>query len=341
MWYENFFFSANLDEMKCFSQLSNQLRNQSIQEASLCHSILLTDSIMSRMFSRISLWKPAISLQTRSFLMSRPILSQDNGAFNLKGDNIASQGASKEYAASETRIIPKLSTFYAANPHHEAHADRLEALLRKYVKYPTVQVTERPAWLSLQEYALIGGGSRLKTTQYKQLLFLLNRLSSIDPQLSTDELTNTLSKYMKKSKLQPEHEKIKELDEFGRSVAVGRRKKSTAKVFLVRGEGQVLINNRQLNDYFPKMKDRESIMYPFKVLESVGKFNVFAMVSGGGVTGQADALMHAIGKALVAFNPLLKTRLHRSGVLTRDYRHVERKKPGKRKARKMPTWVKR
>lgn len=213
--------------------------------------------------------------------------------------------------------------------------------MRKYIKYPTVQVNERPAWLSMQEYALIGGGSRLKSTQYKQLIFLLNRLNSIDPQLNTDELSNTLLKYHKKTKLQPQQNSLKELDEFGRSVAVGRRKTATAKVYVVRGDGQVLVNNRQMNDYFVKMNERESIMYPFKVIDSIGKYNVFALVSGGGVNAQADALMHAIGKALVAFNPLLKTRLHRSGVLSRDYRHVERKKPGRRKARKMPTWVKR
>lgn len=292
------------------------------------------------MFSRLS----AVSLrqgfvvQRRLFSYARPLLN--SGSQATANQNTARE-TNNEYQYSGTRIVPKLSTFYSANPHHEAHIDNLEALMRKYIKYPTVQVEERPMWLSLQEYALIGGGSRLKSTQYKQLLFLLNRLNSIDPQLMVPEISNTLAKYHKKTKLQPQRDTLKELDEFGRSLAIGRRKTATAKVYVVRGEGQILVNDRALDDYFVKMKDRESIMYPLKAIDSVGKYNIFAMVSGGGTTAQADAIMHAIGKALVTFNPLLKTRLHRSGVLTRDYRHVERKKPGKRKARKMPTWVKR
>lgn len=295
---------------------------------------------MSRMFSRIVPWKQCLPVQSRLFSIARPCLAA-RPEYSSKKFQHENEAESAPYEFAETRILPKLSTFYAANPHHEAHIDSLEALMRKYIKYPTVQVNERPAWLSMQEYALIGGGSRLKSTQYKQLIFLLNRLNSIDPQLNTDELSNTLLKYHKKTKLQPQQNSLKELDEFGRSVAVGRRKTATAKVYVVRGDGQVLVNNRQMNDYFVKMNERESIMYPFKVIDSIGKYNVFALVSGGGVNAQADALMHAIGKALVAFNPLLKTRLHRSGVLSRDYRHVERKKPGRRKARKMPTWVKR
>ncbi|CAI4037381.1 hypothetical protein SMKI_02G2560 [Saccharomyces mikatae IFO 1815] len=243
------------------------------------------------------------------------------------------------------RIVPKLPTFYSANPNHEDRINRLERLLRKYIKLPSqnsteVQQTKAP-WISFDEYALIGGGTRLKPTQYTQLLYMLNKLHNIDSQLTNDEITSELSQYYKKSSILPDDIKIKTLDEYGRSMAIGKRKSSTSKVYVVRGTGEILVNGRQLNDYFLKMKDRESIMYPLQVIESVGKYNIFAMTSGGGPTGQAESIMHAIAKALVVFNPLLKSRLHKAGVLTRDYRHVERKKPGKKKARKMPTWVKR
>ncbi|AET40091.1 mitochondrial 37S ribosomal protein uS9m Ecym_5332 [Eremothecium cymbalariae DBVPG len=199
----------------------------------------------------------------------------------------------------------------------------------------------KPNWISFNEYALIGGGTRLKPSQYKHLISTLNRLSSIDPQLLNEDVLSTVSQYYKKTKLKPSIESVRQLDEHGRACAVGRRKTSTAKVWVVRGSGDVLVNSRPLNDYFVKIKDRRAIMYPLRVIDAVGKYNVFATAEGGGVTGQADAIMHALAKALVLFNPLLKTRLHRAGVLTRDYRHVERKKPGKKKARKMPTWVKR
>ncbi|CAI4059980.1 hypothetical protein SUVZ_04G3570 [Saccharomyces uvarum] len=243
------------------------------------------------------------------------------------------------------RIVPKLPTFYSANPNHEDRINRLERLLRKFVKLPSqnnneVQQTKAP-WISFDEYALIGGGTRLKPTQYTQLLYMLNKLHNVDPQLTNEEITSELSQYYKKSSILSNQIKVKTLDEFGRSIAIGKRKSSTSKVYVVRGTGEILVNSRQLNDYFLKMKDRESIMYPLQVIESVGKYNIFATTSGGGPTGQAESIMHAIAKALVVFNPLLKSRLHKAGVLTRDYRHVERKKPGKRKARKMPTWVKR
>ncbi|SCU90623.1 LADA_0F05358g1_1 [Lachancea dasiensis] len=265
-----------------------------------------------------------------------------SGAFKCRNLSSISY-LSKDYSLHQTRIVPKLTTFYSANPHHEDRVDRLETLLRKYIKLPTIQVTpsERPSWLSFSEYALIGGGTRLKPIQYQQLVTLLNRLHAIEPELTNEEITTELSQYFKKTKLQASQLSVKTLDEFGRSIAVGRRKTSTAKVYLVRGSGDILINGRQFNDYFAKMKDRESVAYPLKVVDSLGKYNVFVATSGGGITGQAEATMHAIAKALLVFNPLLKPRLHKAGMLTRDYRHVERKKPGKKKARKMPTWVKR
>lgn len=270
-----------------------------------------------------------------------------NTALLLKRQFSSPAALCKDYSLQQTRIVPGLTTFYSANPHHEDRIDKLEELLRRYVKLPTKTATglsaasERPAWLSFDEYALIGGGTRLKPIQYQQLVSLLNRLHSIDPELVNDEINGELSQYFKKTKLQSSHTAVKTLDEFGRSVAVGKRKTSVAKVYVVRGSGEILVNGRQFNDYFVKIKDRESVMYPLQAIESVGKYNIFSTVSGGGVTGQAEAMMHAIAKALVVFNPLLKSRLHKAGVLSRDYRHVERKKPGKKKARKMPTWVKR
>lgn len=255
------------------------------------------------------------------------------------------------------RIVPKLPTFYSANPVHENNINKLESLLRKYIKLPTTQsllnsvstgssptqITKdvRPPWLSFEDYKNIGGGSRLKPTQYAQLVYLLNKIHNIDPQLTNEEIKTELAVFYKVKNLNQEIKRQPSLDEFGRSVAIGRRKTSSAKVYVVRGTGEILVNGRPLNNYFVSLKDRQSIMYPLQVIEATAKYNVFATTSGGGPTGQAEAIMLAIGKALIAFNPLLKSRLHKAGVLTRDTRRVERKKPGKLKARKMPAWVKR
>lgn len=267
--------------------------------------------------------------------------------FGVSIRNFSASSFTRQEAVSKfpVRTIPKLSTFYSANPHHEYRIDRLESLLRRYVKLPVVPLSQvqadRPSWISMDDYALIGGGTRLKPIQYRQLISLLNKLHSVDPQLTNDEIKSELSPYYKKTKIQAVQTQVKTLDEYGRSVAIGRRKSSVAKVFLTRGQGEILVNGRQLNDYFVKLKDRRSIMYPLDVVNSVTKYNIFAATSGGGPTGQAEAIMNAVAKALVIFNPLLKPRLHKATVLTRDYRHVERKKPGRKKARKMPTWVKR
>lgn len=298
------------------------LHNRGIQvERAITETTYLTAMLIRRLFGDSS---PKF---VRSFSIAATICEEQQGS------------------RLPTRTIPKLATFYSANPHHEHRVDRLESLLRKYVKISVQSAAQlqhqRPAWISFDEYALVGGGTRLKPIQYQKLLSLLNKLHGIDSQLTNDEIKSELGQYYKKTKMQAVHDQVKTLDEFGRSISIGRRKTSVAKVQVVRGTGEILVNGRQLNDYFVKLKDRESILYPLKVIDSVGKYNIFATTSGGGPTGQAEAIMHAIGKSLVVFNPLLKPRLHKATVLTRDYRHVERKKPGKKKARKMPTWVKR
>ncbi|CDF87622.1 BN860_10638g1_1 [Zygosaccharomyces bailii CLIB 213] len=265
-------------------------------------------------------------------------------AGRVSGNN-NNNGTTDRSSQFPVRTVPKLATFYSANPHHEYRIDRLEALLRKYVKLPLQSASEqqlqRPAWITFDDYALVGGGTRLKPIQYQQLFSLLNKLHAVDPQLTNDEIKAELAKYHKKSKMHSSQGRLKVLDEFGRSIAVGRRKSSVAKVQVVKGTGEIIVNGRPLNSYFVNLKDRESVAYPLQVIDCLGDFNVFVTTSGGGPTGQAEATMHALAKALVVFNPLLKPRLRKAGTLTRDYRHVERKKPGHKKARKMPTWVKR
>jgi len=103
----------------------------------------------------------------------------------------------------------------------------------------------------------------------------------------------------------------------------------------------VLVNNIPLNEYFPIPADRERVTRPLKVAGALGAYNIFALVRGGGTTGQSDALGHGIAKGLVAHNPEFETFFRRSKLTRRDPRMVERKKTGMPKARKRYTWVKR
>ena len=101
------------------------------------------------------------------------------------------------------------------------------------------------------------------------------------------------------------------IDEYGTAIAVGRRKESSAKVYLVEGTGEVLVNGRSLVQAFPRPHDRESALWALKITERMDKYNVFALVSGGGVTGQAESVTLALAKALLVHEPALKPALRR------------------------------
>lgn len=117
-------------------------------------------------------------------------------------------------------------------------------------------------------------------------------------------------------------------------IFVGRRKDAVARVFLRSGSGKVTINGRTFEDYFPTKENRDNVLLPFVVTETVGKYDVFANTNGGGVTGQSDAIRLGIARALEEINPDFRSSLKAEGLLKRDPRMVERKKYGQKKARK-------
>ena len=116
--------------------------------------------------------------------------------------------------------------------------------------------------------------------------------------------------------------------------AVGRRKTSVARVYLKPGSGKWEVNGRTLGDYFPRSSLVQLIQQPFTVTDTLGAFDVKANVNGGGVTGQAGALRLGIARALVTVDEQHRRKLREQGLLTRDSRAVERKKPGQPGARK-------
>ena len=122
---------------------------------------------------------------------------------------------------------------------------------------------------------------------------------------------------------------------------VGRRKRSVVRVRLYDGTGQISLNGRSLEDYFPSMAQRIRVLEPIRTAGMEGRYDVAATLEGGGTTGQTDALRLGIARALVSVNPELRTPLKRAGLLSRDARVVERKKYGLRKARRAPQFTKR
>ena len=123
-------------------------------------------------------------------------------------------------------------------------------------------------------------------------------------------------------------------DDFGRSYATGKRKDAIARVWIKPGSGKVMVNGKAMNSYFARPVLQMILRQPFQVAGVEDQFDVNATVKGGGLSGQAGAVKHGISKALQLYEPALRGALKSAGFLTRDSRVVERKKYGKRKARR-------
>jgi small subunit ribosomal protein S9 len=124
------------------------------------------------------------------------------------------------------------------------------------------------------------------------------------------------------------------IDALGRAYATGKRKDAVARVWIKRGSGKIVVNGREQEVYFARPVLRMMLQQPFEVAERKNEFDVICTVKGGGLSGQAGAVRHGISKALNLFEPALRAPLKAAGFLTRDSRVVERKKYGRKKARR-------
>jgi len=123
--------------------------------------------------------------------------------------------------------------------------------------------------------------------------------------------------------------------------STGRRKSSTARVYMTKGSGTITINNRAIEEYFGRETSRMVVRQPLETAEKLGDFDLNVFVKGGGNTGQAGAIRHGITRALMVYDETLRSPLRKAGYVTRDAREVERKKVGLHKARKRPQYSKR
>jgi small subunit ribosomal protein S9 len=121
----------------------------------------------------------------------------------------------------------------------------------------------------------------------------------------------------------------------------GRRKTATARVYLKPGSGRITVNDRSLDEFFGRETGRMIVRQPLEAVKLVSKFDIAVTVGGGGITGQAGAIRHGITRALIEYDETLRKPLRDAGFVTRDAREVERKKVGRRKARRSPQYSKR
>ena len=127
---------------------------------------------------------------------------------------------------------------------------------------------------------------------------------------------------------------VQKLDKYGRAYATGKRKNAVARVWIKPGSGKVTVNDRTMDVYFARPVLRMILQQPLVIAQRSTQYDVIVSVAGGGLSGQAGAVRHGLAKALTNFEPLLRPALKREGFLTRDSRVVERKKYGKKKARR-------
>ncbi|GAB7353190.1 hypothetical protein MBLNU459_g3714t1 [Dothideomycetes sp. NU459] len=249
-----------------------------------------------------------------------------------------------DYAAvlRSARVVPVSPSYFTGKPDFTDDLLMLESLLRKHQTLPVLPPGQAPriAWKTLAQYKVLNS-EPVKAARYGKIVEVLQRLNYIHPSLMPAEVGEALKKFMRDVQPFLNRPRPVVVDEYGRARGVGRRKSSHAVALLVEGEGDVLVNGKSLTQAFGRIHDRESAIWALKATDRIDKYNVWAVVKGGGTTGQADALALAVSKALMVHEPMLKPALRRAGCVTRDPRRVERKKPGKLKARKMPAWVKR
>jgi small subunit ribosomal protein S9 len=227
------------------------------------------------------------------------------------------EGRDAEEKIFYARLLPESPSYFTAQPAFTDDLLTVQDLVRKYSRLPVVKPSEAPrvAWRSLAEYRNMVGES-VKASKYHKVVEVLRRLNLIHPSLMPPDVTNALNEYKRDVNPFQNVPKIIPVDEFGRACAIGRRKTSSAKVYVVEGNGEVLVNGKTLAEAFGRIHDRESAIWALKATDRIDKYNVFALTRGGGTTGQAEAVTLAVGKALLAHEPALKPALRRGMLLT-------------------------
>lgn len=158
-------------------------------------------------------------------------------------------------------------------------------------------------------------GEPVRAAKYHKVIQTLQRLNQIPPSMRSAELEAAMEPY--KRDVNP-YEVVRKpgiIDTDGRAYGVGRRKSSSAKVYIVQGDGQVLINGKSINAAFGRIHDRESALWALKVTNRMDKYNVWALVRGGGSTGQAEAITLGTARALMVHEPDLKPALRRGEII--------------------------
>lgn len=210
------------------------------------------------------------------------------------------------------RLVPASPSYFTTKPTFTDDLLAVQTLLRRYNKLPVVPAAQAPrvAWKTLVQYRVQAGES-VQAAKYHKIIEVLRRLNRIHSSLMPAEVRQAIQTYKRAIDPYENQRKPQTVDRYGRSTGTGRRKASSARVWLVEGEGEVLINGKSLVNAFPRVHDRESAVWALKATGRLDKYNVWAIVNGGGTTGQAEALTLGVARALLVHEPMLKPALRR------------------------------
>jgi small subunit ribosomal protein S9 len=213
---------------------------------------------------------------------------------------------------NHARAVPESASYFSREPRFNDMYLRITKLLMKYHHLPTLLPGDAPQlpWSKL-DVMRAELGEPIKASHYAKVMRVAKRLNLIETSLRPTEVTLALGEFTRKVDPSLNIPAPITIDKYGRAVGVGKRKASTARAFVVEGTGEVLINGKPLNKAFGRVHDRESALWALTATQRLDKYNVWALVEGGGTTGQAEALTLAVAKALVAHEPALKTALRR------------------------------
>lgn len=222
----------------------------------------------------------------------------------------------KNFNIQPARIVPASPAYFSGSPKFIDHRIKLERLLEKYALLPTLPAGEAPrmAWFKLAQFRDLLD-EPIPAKKYKNFQKVLQRLNRIKPELLPEEVRGALHSYVRPGNPYANKPTPSVVDEFGRARGKGKRKESSAVAFLVEGDGQVLVNDKNIIDAFPRVHDRESALWALRCTQRLDKYNVWAKVSGGGVTGQAEAITLAVARALMVHEPALKPVLRQGKCL--------------------------
>jgi small subunit ribosomal protein S9 len=213
---------------------------------------------------------------------------------------------------ANARLVPASPSYFTGSPKFTDGFLSLQALLRRHQALPTVEPSAAPrvAWHTLAQYRS-RIRERVPAAKYGKIRQILQRLNRIHPALMPQDVVRAMAFYKRDIDPYANVAKPGVVDEFGRAYGLGRRKSSTARAWLVEGEGEVLVNGKTLNEAFGRIHDRESAIWALKATNRVDKYNAWILVRGGGTTGQAESITLALAKALMVHEPDLKPALRR------------------------------